>query len=106
MKNHDNTDPLEYKAFCFNGIPEYILVISGRFGKKEPTMDTYNMNWEHTDLINGGPLAGDIYPKPEFFDELCGLSKTLSADTPFLRVDFNYWNNQLYFGELTFYDSP
>ncbi len=105
MENRDGAEPLEYKVFCFNGIPEYILVISGRFCKNEPTMDTYNIMWEHTDLINGGPLAGDVYSKPECFDELCKISKKLSENTPFLRVDFNFWNNMLYFGELTLYDS-
>lgn len=105
MKNYDESSPIEYKVFCFNGIPEYILVISGRFRTKEPTMDTYNIMWEHTDLINGGPLAGDVYKKPECFDELCKLSKKLSSNIPFLRVDFNYWNNKLFFGELTFFDS-
>lgn len=105
MENDDKSNPIEYKVFCFNGVPKYILVISGRFCSNEPTMDTYTINWEHTDLINGGPLAGDIYPKPECFDELCRLSKTLSSNTPFLRVDFNYWNNKLFFGELTLYDS-
>ena len=105
MENTDDAAPLEYKVFCFNGVPQYILVISGRFLKEEPTMDTYTINWEHTDLINGGPLAGDVYEKPGCFDELCNISRILSADTPFLRVDFNYWNNKLYFGELTFFDS-
>lgn len=105
MENHDGSEPLEYKVFCFNGVPKYILVISGRFHTEEPTMDTYNIMWEHTDLINGGPLAGDVYPKPECFDELCRLSESLSSNTHFLRVDYNYWNNKLYFGELTFFDS-
>ncbi len=105
MENDDKSNPIEYKVFCFNGVPKYILVISGRFHTEEPTMDTYNIMWEHTDLINGGPLAGDVYPKPECFDELCRLSESLSSNTPFLRVDYNYWNNKLYFGELTFFDS-
>lgn len=105
MENLDGTKALEYKVFCFNGIPKYVLVISGRFQWKETTMDTYDMNWNHIDLVNGGPLAGDVYEKPACFDELCKLSKKLSFNTPFLRVDFNYWNNKLYFGELTFYDS-
>lgn len=105
MENNDGSPPIEYKVFCFNGVPKYVLVISGRFSGNEPTMDTYTINWEHTDLINGGPLAGDVYEKPVCFDELYEFSKSLSANTPFLRVDFNYWNQKLYFGELTIYDS-
>lgn len=104
IKNKDNSPYIEYKVFCFNGVPEYFLVISDRFRNSEPTLDTYNSKWEYTDLSMNAPRAGNIYCKPECFDELCELSKTLSSDTPFLRVDFNFWNNNLFFGELTFYD--
>ena len=106
MENTDGTEPLEYKVLCFNGIPEYVLVISGRFGDKEMTIDTYDMEWNYTDLINGDcPLSGNIFKKPEYLNEIYQISKKLSENTPFLRVDFNFWNNRLYFGELTFFDA-
>lgn len=105
MENCDGTPPVEYKVFCFNGNPKYVLVISDRFAESEVTMDTYDMHWNHTNLINGGALAGDVYEKPDCFGEFCNLSQKLSVDMPFMRVDFNFWNGKLYFGEMTNYDS-
>lgn len=106
MENHDKTNPLEFKVLCFNGTPKYVIVISGRFINKETTMDTYDMDWKYTDLVNGDcPLAGDIYEKPDCLNEIYEISKTLSENVPFLRVDFNFWNNNLYFGEMTFFDA-
>ena len=105
MKNEDGELPIEYKFFCFNGAPKYVLVISGRFLQKNVTMDTYTMDWTHTDLINGGALAGDVFDKPQNFDEMYEISKRLSEKFPVLRVDFNIWNGSAYIGELTLYDS-
>ena len=106
MENSNGTNPLEFKVLCFGGTPKYVIVISGRFINEETTMDTYDIDWNYTNLINGDcPLAGDIYEKPAFLNEICEISKKLSKNVPFLRVDFNFWNNRLYFGEMTFYDA-
>lgn len=106
MENRDNSEPLEYKVLCFGGKPKYVIVISGRFSNRETTMDTYDMEWKYTSLINGdSPLAGNIFEKPECFDEIISISEKLSENTPFLRVDFNFWNEKLYFGEMTFFDA-
>ena len=41
-------------------------------------------------------------PKPEKLDEMIEISKTLSADFDFVRVDLYEINGKVYFGELTF----
>ncbi len=106
MKNTNNEKSLEYKFFCFGGIVKYILVVSNREGEGETTMDTYDHNWIHQNLKNGNtPLAGNIFDKPDFFNELLKISELLSSETPILRVDFNVWDNKPYFGEITVYDS-
>ncbi len=106
MKNNDDTEPIEYKVFCFGGIPKYVIVISGRFSDRTTTMDTYDMEWKYTNLINGdSPLAGDVFKKPICLDKIQEISQKLSNNTPFLRVDFNFWNEKIYFGEMTFFDA-
>lgn len=107
MYNNNGEKNIEYKLFCFSGIVKYILVVAGRTNKEiTTTMDTYTVEWEHINLINGNtPLAGDIFPKPACFDEMCAIAQKLSQNMPFLRVDFNVWNNKIYFGELTISDS-
>lgn len=106
MENTDGSEPIEYKVLCFNGIPKYVIVIQGRFSNNKPTMDTYDMQWNYTTLINGdSPLAGDIFEKPKCLNEILEISLKLSENTAFLRVDFNYWNGNLFFGEMTFFDA-
>ena len=106
MENNDGTEPLEYKVLCFGGIPKYVIVISDRFSDKPTTMDTYDMEWNYTNLINGdSPLSGNVFEKPKCFNKIIEISEKLSQNTPFLRVDFNFWNDKLYFGEMTFFDA-
>lgn len=106
MKNTNGEKCIEYKLMCFSGKVEYILVVADRTSNKVTTIDTYNSNWTHTDLINGKTaIAGNVFDKPVCFDEIRGIAQKLSQNIPFLRVDFNIWNNKVYFGELTISDS-
>ena len=106
MENTNREKCLEYKMFCFSGKVKYILVVADRTSNEKTTMDTYDFDWKHTNLVNGNtPLAGDVFNKPDCFEEICSIAQTLSRNIPFLRVDFNIWNNQTYFGELTISDS-
>ena len=42
-------------------------------------------------------------PKPPQMDKMFEIAELLSKDIPFVRVDLYFVNNQIYFGELTFY---
>ncbi len=106
MENTNGESLVDYKLFCFNGIPKFVMVNSNRFGKEGVKVDMYDMQWKHMEMQDGHyPNAGDIFVKPDCFDEMCKLAEILSKDTSSLRVDFNYWDNKLYFGELTFFHS-
>lgn len=106
MENSNGDSPIEYKVFCFNGTPKLFMVISNRFNSGGLMSDVYDCEWNYLEFIdNGDPCAGDIFEKPRCFDELYKLCELLSKDIPFVRVDFNYWNEHLYFGELTFFHS-
>lgn len=106
MENTNGENLVDYKLFCFNGIPKFVMVNSNRFGKEGVKVDMYDMQWKHMEMQDGHyPNAGDIFAKPACFDEMCKLAEILSKDTSSLRVDFNYWDNKLYFGELTFFHS-
>lgn len=106
MENTNGEDLVDYKLFCFNGTPKFVMVNSNRFSEGGVKVDMYDMQWNHMDMQDGHyPNAGDIFNKPDCFNKMCALAKNLSKGTPFLRVDFNYWDNKLYFGELTFFHS-
>ena len=106
MENTDGSKLVDYKLFCFDGNPKLIMVNSDRFGAGGTKTDMYDMSWTYLDMQDGHyPTAGDVFEKPICFNEICNLARTLSSSVPFLRVDFNIWNNKLYFGELTFFHS-
>lgn len=106
MENTNGENLVDYKLFCFDGTPKFIMVNSNRFGKGDQKTDMYDMDWNYLKMQDGHyPNAGDIFTKPDCFDEMCSLAETLSKGVPFLRVDFNYWDNKLFFGELTFFHS-
>ncbi len=105
MENTNGKELFDYKLFCFNGKVKIIEVNSGRF-TDHLREDHYDKEWNHIDVTIGGyPSAGDIFDKPVFFDALCELSEKLASGIPLVRVDFNYWDGKLYFGELTFFHS-
>lgn len=103
MENTDGSELLDYKVFCFNGKAKIIEVNSGRF-KSDVKEDHYDINWNHLDLkFSHYEQSGDRFDKPIFFNEMITIAEKISSNIPFLRVDFNCWNGNLYIGEMTFY---
>ena len=106
MSNDNDTPEIDYKFLCFDGVPKIVRLNSGRFTEGGITVDHYDMNWKYQKIVfHDEPSAGDIYPKPKQFSEMIELASELSENIPFLRVDFNFWNNTIWFGELTFFDN-
>ena len=106
MENNDGSTNIEYKVFCFSGKPKFICVISDRFSDKGICVDFYTMDWSYLDIKQGEyRRAGNLFKEPKNIKELILLSEILCGNIPFVRIDFNFWNNNLYFGEITFFDS-
>lgn len=105
MKDNQETDLKDYKIFCFNGVPEVILVCSNRNGSYKNT-DFYDTAWnllpftreKHTNNPQG-------IAKPHNLQKMLEIASVLSKDIPFVRVDLYEINKKIYFGELTFFPS-
>ena len=93
----------DYKVMCFGGVPKLIQIHRGRFGNH--TQNFYDAEWNSLDILQGCPKSDEILEKPEFLEEMLKLSGQLSAGIPQVRVDWYFAGNQLYFGELTFFDA-
>lgn len=97
----DETGELrDYKVFCFDGKPKFIQVDTSRFTNH--FQDMYDIQWNKINLTFGYKSSNYIVEKPDKLKEMLYLSEKLSKDIPFVRVDFYYVNNKIYFGELTF----
>lgn len=101
MKPCKNENEIDYKLLCFNGKVKIIALYKDRFlgSLKE---DYYTKEWKYIKILDKIG-AGDVYPKPEFLDEIIKIAEVLAEGATFLRVDFNNWQDLLSVGELTFF---
>jgi hypothetical protein len=98
LKNEDGSPPLDYKFYCFNGVPDQIIV-------RNHTHDIhpiFDPTWNLLDLIVSCCKARPLVPKPLNLDEMLALAAKLSAGFGFVRVDLYNVKGRVYFGELTF----
>lgn len=103
MQNGNDEDLRDYKFYCFNGIPQYLYVSEGLSNHETAKIDFYDMNYEKAPFGREDYLHFDKKPsKPINFEKMKDLSRKLSKDIPFVRVDFYEINGKIYFGELTF----
>ena len=96
--------PMDYKIYCFNGVPDVILVCKDRFDKNSHRAKYYFFDHQWNFLrMNKGDEAIDPpeIEKPERLGEMLEIAKALSADFPFARIDLYYVEGEIYFGEIT-----
>jgi len=100
----------DYKFFCFHGIPRFFYIsykIYDSLGRVAKTRKYFTMTWEEILANSSGELSfvKQTSEKPRFIKEMEDLCLILAEPFPHVRVDFFYENNQIYFGELTFFNS-
>lgn len=95
--------PTDYKLWVFNGTVELIQVITGR-DTANIGQAFYNKNWVKQPF-NGTaiPLTEEVMLPPVSLAKMMVAAETLAEDFAFVRVDFYELNQQLLFGEITFY---
>ena len=101
----DNGRDLEdYKLHCFNGKVKMILVCRDRYKSSGLTEDFFTENWQHMDVRRENhPYSAETINPPDTLQEMISLAEKLSADIPFVRVDFYSIQGQVFFGEMTFF---
>lgn len=96
--------PLDYKIYCFNGVPDVILVCRDRFSKNSHRASYlfFDQEWIFQPLNKGDEdLQETDVPKPENLDEMIEIAKKLSRDFLFARIDLYNIGGKIYFGEIT-----
>ena len=97
----ENADTIvDYKIHCLNGKPLFILVCSER--NKDLRLNLYDIHWKPIHEIIGKHLNDKEIPRPSLLKEMIDISKKLSSDFDFVRVDLYQIGQKIYFGELTF----
>lgn len=91
----------DYKIFCYDGKPKYIIVDVDRY--IEHKRNFYDIDWNNLHIISDAPAIDREIEKPQNFEEMMRVAETLSKGFPFVRVDLYNCEGKIYFGELTFY---
>lgn len=93
---------IDYKVHNFNGVPKVILVCSERFGNGKMGETFFDGNWKRLDVTRPGH-PNPYIEKPRDLQKMLDFAKALSRNIPFARTDFYIIDNDVYFGEITFY---
>lgn len=98
LRDHGGSLPLDYKIWCFNGVPELIQVIN--FVRDSHSF--YDTSWNTLDLSYSLGKSRPDRPSPDRLEEMVALAARLSIGFGFVRVDLYNLDGRIYFGELTF----
>lgn len=105
IETSDGNSPADYKIYCCNGKPTYVMVCVGRARNKKPKfyyLDT-DGNLQRELTRDGKSAPADFhYNKPDGWDKMLHAAEILSAPFHFVRADFYLENGRVIFGELTF----
>ena len=97
--------PVDYKLYCFNGVPDCVLVCEKR-GQMEHGAEYYffDKDWKLKRYNKRGKEAPADFtlPKPEGIEKVFEYATKLSKPFPFVRADFYLEKGKVTFGELTF----
>ena len=103
IETEDGLVPNDYKVYCFNGNPKFILAISGR-DTGNPRMQTFDLNWNELDYVKK-ECQGNLDIKlrePRTLEQMVYYAQKLSEGFPYVRVDLYDVRGSVIFGEMTF----
>ena len=107
-KNHISPNSLvDYKVWCFSGVPESVWVAYNRHDVKYVNMALFDTQWnpmpQHLHSIETDKYNPDvIIPKPVCLDKMLEIASVLSKPFPEVRVDFYEIDGRPVIGEMTF----
>lgn len=91
----------DYKVWCFNGEPMYIMYMTSRNKKLQEFL--FDIHWQPQHFITHNEKKLIPIAKPQNIGEIIDVARTLSKNIPFVRIDLYRLNNgDIKFGEMTF----
>ena len=92
---------VDYKFFCFHGVPKYIQVDFDRWTNH--TRNFFDLSWKALNFSTEYPVSKETIDRPEWLDHMLKIAGDLSSGLPFVRVDLYYADCEVKFGEMTFF---
>lgn len=101
IKLPDQTELLDYKFYCFEGVPKAVLVIS-REDVQHKRAVFMTTDWQYLSDIPQRYSKSFIPDRPISLEKMVQAAAKLSKPFPFVRVDLYEWYGRPIFGEMTF----
>lgn len=104
MEDKGRIVPEDYKIYCLNGKPKYIVVFHNRFDPtKEKSETVYDTEWkpQGISLDEHFKISDEITERPKCLNELLTISTAMCKNHSEVRCDFYVIENRIYFGEIT-----
>lgn len=103
-RNHYDDSLNDYKFYCFNGEPMYLMVSSGE-AQHLHINHKYDLNFKSIDakFREQEIVPADTFTKPTNYDQMLEIVRALCKEISHVRVDLYNINGHIYFGELTFF---
>lgn len=96
--------PMDYKIYCFNGVPDVILVCKDRFSNNTHRASYlfFDQEWNFLPLnkVDDNIVNADV-KKPKNLDKMLEIASVLSKEFLFARIDLYNIDGKIYFGEIT-----
>jgi len=93
---------VDYKFFCFNGEPKFLMVVSDR--GSDTRNDFFDLEFNPMEVKSGfSPKSGFEILKPKNFEKMVQIAKILAKFLVFIRIDLYNIDGKIYFGEFTFH---
>ena len=95
--------PNDYKFHCFHGVPKFVYCSIDRENLNYRKI--YDTNWNEL-KVNWKPRKqekreGPNIPKPKTIEKMLSISRQLSKDFEYCRVDLYEVDQKVFFGEIT-----
>lgn len=93
----------DYKFFCFDGKPYCLYVMNERYTESGVRQNILNLDFKIMPFMREQISGLRYISKPQKFDEMIAVAERLSKNFPYVRIDLYYENNQIIFGEFTYF---
>lgn len=101
MENSNSRSSVEYEVYCFNSEPELLNKVYNTMPRFQ--VYAYNKDYSVSPVkINSEYIYNYDAPIDDNLKKAAELSKVLSKDFKFVRVDWLVYEDKFYFNEMTF----
>jgi hypothetical protein len=104
LLNQNKEIPNDIKIYCFHGEPQLVYCSLDRLGEDyrvilDKDLNPISMSWGK----NPEKFKNKRIDPPRRINEMFNLARKLSAKLPLVRIDLYDQDDQIFFGEMTFF---